>query len=487
MHREDVLDKHLKNEYLLLKLLYISSKEMTKKEICEELKITMPTLSRVIAGLRESLEESIQTSQIEFNVKKSTLELKSINNISLDELMGIFMKQSSKYKVLRYLFSHQRINHVELCNLLNVSNTTLNRVLQSCNNLLFKYNLKIERGKIIGDITQYVFFYYTFLWVSEATERKVGSGITYAIVDEMAQKFELTLMQKKQLYLWLLVTLKKINKVKIEELNQINQKNIQQYNKTPINQYVQHLLEKNNPLCTSDELQIFSYLTCLFLTSFGIISYERIQLGLFCRDNPAFELTNKIMAAIKVTFNLDQSTVFTIETSVFSLIAQTYYFTGSNYTTDKLTFAYYYRLFNNSFRERFVGDIIENIIMPSYLFDQRKTEYIKKRLVLLIYILSPKKEYQVKIGVVSSVSYVLASSTIFLLENELSKRQDVILEPYTDNNCYDLVISNLTDNLLIKNYNYFYQLTTIGVNLDVKELHDIINEIAISKYQSFVL
>ncbi|MCA6712198.1 hypothetical protein [Enterococcus faecalis] len=274
----------------------------------------------------------------------------------------------------------------------------------------------------------------------------------------------------------------------INQLNADEQKDIEQYNKTPINKYFQKIYIKYKPICSKNEVQIVSYFLSLFFMSFGIISYEIIQLGLFQKMNPAFELTSKIMAAINATFILDkQNESIEIETKVFSLLSQTYYFRGSSHSTDSLTFMDYFNLFTSSFNNKFVSEVIRKIVEPSCLFDSFKLNQIEKRLVVLLYTLSPKEKYHVKIGVAVTTSHLMLNATILLLESELNNIRNITVTQYAQERKFDLVVSNISNSLLKNNYKYFYQLTSIGPYLDIERLDLLINKIASEKYESFVL
>lgn len=274
----------------------------------------------------------------------------------------------------------------------------------------------------------------------------------------------------------------------INQLNADEQKDIEQYNKTPINKYFQKIYIKYKPICSKNEVQIVSYFLSLFFMSFGIISYEIIQLGLFQKMNPAFELTSKIMAAINATFILDkQNESIEIETKVFSLLSQTYYFRGSSHSTDSLTFMDYFNLFTSSFNNKFVSEVIRKIVEPSCLFDSFKLDQIEKRLVVLLYTLSPKEKYHVKIGVAVTTSHLMLNATILLLESELNNIRNITVTQYAQERKFDLVVSNISNSLLKNNYKYFYQLTSIGPYLDIERLDLLINKIASEKYESFVL
>lgn len=198
--------------------------------------------------------------------------------------------------------------------------------------------------------------------------KKSDSNILNKLVEEVSAKYNLSIVQKEQFYLWSFITLNKTKGVLINQLNADEQKDIEQYNKTPINKYFQKIYIKYKPICSKNEVQIVSYFLILFFMSFGIISYEIIQLGLFQKMNPAFELTSKIMAAINATFILDkQNESIEIETKVFSLLSQTYYFRGSSHSTDSLTFMDYFNLFTSSFNNKFVSEVIRKIVEPSCL------------------------------------------------------------------------------------------------------------------------
>lgn len=272
---------------------------------------------------------------------------------------------------------------------------------------------------------------------------------------------------------------------KDSEVGQDEQIKINRCLDMPVFKYIRHSYFSKKYICSSDEATIVTYFICLFLITVGGIPYEEIRLGLYTSKNPVFEITDEIMAAIQSIYKLKSNS--TIKSSVFSLIAQVYYFHGVNYSIDKVTLNYYHNLFNNSFRNQFVLDIIENIIEPTKLFNHTKLKYLKKRLVFLIYMLSPKEEYQVRIAVLNMGSSILADASIYLLENELKGKQDVVLLPYTSDEPFDLLISNAYLPALGNNYSQFYQVTAIGADLEIKKIFTIIDQIAYSKYRSFVI
>lgn len=105
----------------------------------------------------------------------------------------------------------------------------------------------------------------------------------------------------------------------------------------------------------------------------------------------------------------------------------------------------------------------------------------------MLYTLSPKEKYHVKIGVAVTTSHLMLNATIFLLESELNNIRNITVTQYAQERKFDLVVSNISNSLLKNNYKYFYQLTSIGPYLDIERLDLLINKIASEKYESFVL
>ena len=84
-------------------------------------------------------------------------------------------------------------------------------------------------------------------------------------------------------------------------------------------------------------------------------------------------------------------------------------------------------------------------------------------------------------------SSLLEDASIYLLKNELKGKQNVTISPYNNEEEYDLLISNARVPQLGNNYGQFYQVTAIGADLDVNQVSAIVDQIAYSKYHSFVV
>ncbi len=482
MYKEDLLDKDLKLEYILLKFLYLSTGHIKKSDACRELEITMPTLTK----LSENLQQQLKNEKVSFAINRYTLDLQVNDSVSLDDLTDTLLKKSVKYQIIHYLFKHAGYDAFVLADELKISVGTLNRVIAECNQLLQHFELKIKNKKLAGTMTQRIYFYYNFLKMGETA---IDSVLIDELVAELAKKITLSIAQQKQLKIWLFVIMKKVTPhTTLGSLSPEEQIKINRCQEMPICRFIRQAYVSKKSICSVDEAKIVPFFICLFLVTVGGIPYEELRLGLYTNKNPVFEITDEVMAAIQSIYCLEAShTTIDIKASVFSLIAQVYYFHGVNYSIDRVTLNYYHKLFHNSLRDQVITDILQHIIAPTNLFTPTKLNYLKKRLVFLIYLLSPKEEYRVRIGVLNMGSSLLADASIYLLKNELKGKQNVTISPYNNEEEYDLLISNARVPQLGTNYGQFYQVTAIGADLDVNQVSAIVDQIAYSKYHSFVV
>jgi len=482
MYKEDLLDKDLKLEYILLKFLYLSTGHIKKSDACRELEITMPTLTK----LSENLQQQLKNEKVSFAINRYTLDLQVNDSVSLDDLTDTLLKKSVKYQIIHYLFQHAGYDAFVLADELKISVGTLNRVIAECNQLLQHFELKIKNKKLAGTMTQRIYFYYNFLKMGETA---IDSVLIDELVAELAKKITLSIAQQKQLKIWLFVIMKKVTPhTTVGSLSPEEQIKINRCQEMPICRFIRQAYVSKKSICSVDEAKIVPFFICLFLVTVGGIPYEERRLGLYTNKNPVFEITDEVMAAIQSIYCLEAShTTIDIKASVFSLIAQVYYFHGVNYSIDRVTLNYYHKLFHNSLRDQVITDILQHIIAPTNLFTPTKLNYLKKRLVFLIYLLSPKEEYRVRIGVLNMGSSLLADASIYLLKNELKGKQNVTISPYNNEEEYDLLISNARVPQLGNNYGQFYQVTAIGADLDVNQVSAIVDQIAYSKYHSFVV
>ena len=482
MYKEDLLDKDLKLEYILLKFLYLSTGHIKKSDACRELEITMPTLTK----LSENLQQQLKNEKVSFAINRYTLDLQVNDSVSLDDLTDTLLKKSVKYQIIHYLFQHAGYDAFVLADELKISVGTLNRVIAECNQLLQHFELKIKNKKLAGTMTQRIYFYYNFLKMGETA---IDSVLIDELVAELAKKITLSIAQQKQLKIWLFVIMKKVTPhTTLGSLSPEEQIKINRCQEMPICRFIRQAYVSKKSICSVDEAKIVPFFICLFLVTVGGIPYEELRLGLYTNKNPVFEISDEVMAAIQSIYCLEAShTTIDIKASVFSLIAQVYYFHGVNYSIDRVTLNYYHKLFHNSLRDQVITDILQHIIAPTNLFTPTKLNYLKKRLVFLIYLLSPKEEYRVRIGVLNMGSSLLADASIYLLKNELKGKQNVTISPYNNEEEYDLLISNARVPQLGTNYGQFYQVTAIGADLDVNQVSAIVDQIAYSKYHSFVV
>lgn len=483
MKREVIFDTQCKNEYLLLKLLYFSSSEMKKVEICDTLGITLPTLSTMIISLKNKLQDT----KLIFYVKRNTIQLGGIENTSLDELTDKLLETSYKYKMLNYLFFNKGKNNIQISEVLFTSETTTSRIKKECNNILSEYDLKINKGNIEGDITQYLYFYYLFFSISSSSskmEMKSANKRIVSLTKQIQKKFELSLINLDKVHLWTFILIKELKSSEQITLSKREKENIQLIENTRLYIFLKDLYKNQFSPKNEEESNNFAYFMCIFFISFGIITYSQACLNLFKKDNPIFEITNKIMMLSRAYFKKDPDLFLTVENSLFSLLSQIFYFNGVNFFLDTVTSNYYKNIFNSSSRNLISTIIQEQVILPSKLFNEEKQVYLKNAMSIIFYTLSPDPKFKIRVGVASNSLSWLTPSTMKLLERNLNIEHDVKISTYNKNEFYDLVITDISSDILVKNYTICHQLTAYGVGIDIQKLSMEINRLMYQKYCS---
>lgn len=487
MNKESIFDNHYKNEYILLKLLYISSREISKQEICEKLKITLPTLSKIVSNIQNDFYDKLQNSTIQFIVKRNTLKLQCEGNISLDELATQLIKNSYKFKLLETIFfnNNKRDNNLEIK--LNISNSTLNRVINSCNQILLKYNLRIKKGRIEGSLTQYCYFYY-MLFLIAPKKNTFSNQTTTKILNAISNNMNISVSNKKKLNLWIFLLIKNLKIKEKRNLTEIEKRNLKQTSKTKIFKQLKQLYIEETIINNTDEAETFAYFLCLFFVSFGIVSYSDAYLNLFRRENPAFELTNKIISLLRLTFVNINNSFEIVENNIFTLIAQLFYFNGKNFLIDTITTQYYKDIFNNSLKYAIAEKIVNDIIKPSKFFNIDKINYIKENLPLCLYVLIPKNELKVNIAILAMTSNWIMSSLLALIEKRLNTYQSIVISEYKTSKTYDLLVTDTDVNLEknSKNFSYYYKVTAWGIDIDFDRVINLINDITLEKYYKYL-
>ena len=191
------------------------------------------------------------------------------------------------------------------------------------------------------------------------------------------------------------------------------------------------------------------------------------------------------MILLKKYFLNDEQLFLSVENNILSLLSHTFYLKGFDFSLDTVTLTYYKNSFLNTLRSLVSQNILEQIIFPTRLFSCREERYLKECLSIILYSLTPKPELEIKVGVASASLNWINFSSIKLLERKLAIHQNINLSIYSRKETYDLVITDISSNLLVKNYDTCLRVTSLGVTKDIKQISKEIDLLTKKKYKPF--
>lgn len=92
-----------------------------------------------------------------------TLYLNKAPTFSMKAMIMLFLNKSIKFHMVQQLFHKNKINGGYFQQNYAISSATYYRKIVELNDLLNEFNLRIKRGKLIGEEKQIRFFFLIFL------------------------------------------------------------------------------------------------------------------------------------------------------------------------------------------------------------------------------------------------------------------------------------------------------------------------------------
>ncbi|HAT4337761.1 TPA: helix-turn-helix domain-containing protein, partial [Clostridium perfringens] len=162
MFREDLLEKHEKLQFNILKKIFITNGNVTKEYLCKFFNISLPTLRSNLNKLSYLLE-IVYYEDVKLIISREKIILKYNKQVNLDSILFYLINNSLKLKLLKYIYfnNFNDINGIKLCKEFSISLSTLNRKIVECNYILKEFNISIKNYKLNGCIMQITYFYYS--------------------------------------------------------------------------------------------------------------------------------------------------------------------------------------------------------------------------------------------------------------------------------------------------------------------------------------
>ena len=167
MHNEQLFDHKSLQIYSLLMELHLKNNHLSKTELCTCLKITAPTLTQLIEHINSFDPHILKVTRHEV-----ILEL-PYKSSTITNLNHTLLATSPKFQLLDTYFKHSYLTREEAAQQLNISLTSINKLVGECNTLLKEFKLELKQNMVRGLGIQYFYFYYNFYW----NNPHIGNGL----------------------------------------------------------------------------------------------------------------------------------------------------------------------------------------------------------------------------------------------------------------------------------------------------------------------
>ena len=487
MYFEDLFDKTTKREYLFFKILYLNEENHMKKiELCDSLKITMPTLRSMIARIQEEyVEDEKIKDYLKLEVSVDEVRLCILKPINFEYLISKILENSRIYILLKYaLKNKEEKSLVQLSNDLMLSATTFGKILVKCNKILAEFNLKIKYGMIIGDTKQIIYFAFQFFWFT-SEYKPVNEALIFFL--EKKYNMELNIIQKAQISL--LSHLIEQYYVCIKELK-IDESIYERLNDTKLYKDM-YFFYGNKYLNWKEQSIIYvTLLTIVFFKGFSMLPFKIIKLYSFKEDS-CLCIFDQLLTILNEVYDFEKLEDRThLEENIITTLYKLCVFDGLWYSVDEITLNYYFVSFNSKFNTSFITALVD-FLENDLCFKNKKVhlKYLYEVLVVSLFPLKKKKEFSIKLGYICKASPILSNAVSNKIAKKLEGKVNVIVESFRDDCEYDLVISDFSEEHLrqlsrCKNYNNYYRVTNLAINVDIKKLSTIVEKIEYDKYFS---
>lgn len=478
MFKEFLLNESEKKEFLILKLLYINSGKMSKKDLCKLNNISMPTLSTYINNIQYKFEDLISQNYMSIDKTRDIIVLSLNNNISLETLLSLYLKDSVTFKLLIILLENQANSNLSICKMLNISISTLNRKIKVCNIALKNFNLTIKNNKICGSEIQICYFYYSLIWNS-CIDKTFKDSTTYDNFINFLEKnlnIKFGILEKSKINLLLKILI--IRKSNFRDSNFTSNIKKIETNKIfiLINRYYKTTFIFNNCDISDISYITFCFFFSLYILPISIYSLEDISED-FLPHKTALIIFSEFNTIYKAD-TFDAITNYAISNFVFRIIL----FHGYFYSVDELTLDHYLNKSQSKFRNTFSKNLflklktkINDFNIDFSYFDLAISLILKYLNNFSNYIFHSK--YTLSIGVLLRNDLLLVFGLINELNSQLKEKFDVSMHIYSESESYDLLITNLNIEGLPINYKYICHLTDLGIEYDLYSIKNTLNEI----------
>lgn len=487
MYFEDLFDRTTKREYLFFKLLYLNEENHMKKvELCDSLQITMPTLRSMITRIQEEyVEDEKIKDYLKLEVSVDEVRLCILKPINFEYLISKILENSRIYILLKYaLKNKEEKSLVQLSSNLMLSTTTFGKILAKCNKILAEFHLKIKYGMIVGDADQLIYFSYQFFWFTSAY-RPVNEELVFFL--EKKYNIKLNIVQKAQISLLSYLIEEHYSCIKNFK---IDASIYERLNDTKLYNDLYFFYRNKYVNWKKQSIISVTLLTVVFLKGFSMLPFKIIKLYSF-KEHDSLCIFDQLLTILNEVYDFEKlEDRIQLEENIITTLYKLCMFDGLWYSVDEITLNYYFLSFNSKFNTSFISELI-SFLENNLCFKNKKIhlKYLYEVLVVSLFPLKKRKYFSIKLGYICKASPILSSAISNKIAKQLEEKVNVHVESFRDDKEYDLVISDFSEEytrqlLSHKNYFNYYRVANLAVNVDIKALSSVVEQIEYDKYFS---
>ncbi|MGY0401639.1 helix-turn-helix domain-containing protein [Carnobacterium jeotgali] len=214
MKIEHFLEKNDIREVTIFKQLVLNGGRISYTDMLDYLAVAKASLDKDL----ESIAFRIQSldGQVHINYDGQSISLTMSDEFSLQQVYQLYLNQSVKVNLIRFLFKHQEFSIVQLTQELMISDSSLFRKIKELNSYLKEFGIKIRNGQMHGEELQIRYFYFQFY---SYIEDNLGSSVSHSDkqIMQMVQAVESYLKvtiepeNRQRLDTWMLISKNRIN------------------------------------------------------------------------------------------------------------------------------------------------------------------------------------------------------------------------------------------------------------------------------------
>ena len=174
MKIEHFLEKNEVREVTIFKQLVLNGGNLSYGEMLDYLSITKASLEKDLESISFRIQSLIDQVQVTYDGQSIYLTMSA--DYSLQHIYQLYLNQSVKVELIRFLFEHQEFSIIQLTEELAISDSSLFRKIKELNGYLKEFGIKIRNGQLHGEELYIRHFYFQFFSHIETKEALVASN-----------------------------------------------------------------------------------------------------------------------------------------------------------------------------------------------------------------------------------------------------------------------------------------------------------------------